>query len=950
MEFLRHVESDLRDLATAARHCNSLGRVKDASEYGVMKLRELRSQYAREVREKRGNSYDSQTILPFRCQELLDPFVLACDSSSPASLISIALNGLNFLLTSSAVLPSSMCSLMSALTSVGLRPPPLPQHSNPLKHHNPSAPESPSMIQLKAMQTSILLLNSLSCEHMTQPLVASILNLSGQLMLPLAPAKHKSKKAASADASLPFSPASSKMVTSAATATFSQLISLIFDRVSEEICEAPSESGEQEPPSSAPLSPGVQAAVDTFTCLCDLAESTKAPPVPAPHHYRSNSADSAASQSTLISVKEAFDSIKFHPTVRCTCLEQLNMVLSSQTKLFSSKSSPFNDLLRFKVCPLVTTALLSEHHHGDGEDDDASSSPPNFSLLVKLMNISATLLLSYGGTSLGGGECHILITALLHFVSTAAHTFQGIGALSKPFCFGDNENKVWVQGIREEGVDSDSSSPSDDAGARGVAADVNDGVGGSKSTSSSSSAKGGGSQASAEMSQRAAAMWRATLALEILYRISSDEVLVSSLHTSFDSSRPNNTIIAAITQTLSDYVISVSAEEQIMSVVNCAYYHTGNVNPVGFGSNIKGGPSSVSAYDPKVFHLASQNDSSATSDVYPAHCGDGEAIYLGLRTCLSLIATIQSISNPGLISSTVNPLHLTLQHTFMYLSGSAAIMSDVLLAYESLVACVIDVGHDDDGLQTEVLTSLCKFSLPNFRDKFETSIGNFHAKSIAILFSIVHGHARVFSRKDWALILSTFEQLSFMPVASKKLSDDSYDIAIALNSALSLLAEFTCTMSANTIEKFIEALVEMKGLDSRDLVQQGGAAGSSVAPSQSGYEESHSTLGSRLMNIASRTIQNLQHGREPGYDDSKARLDAKRMFGEDLRERAFSRLSPNNRPPPNLQRKLSFAFVVLLDTAVVNKFRGDDTRKVRTCREERRFLFTLETCSASLSC
>ena len=59
----------------------------------------------------------------FRCDELLEPFILTCNPSSPPSMVSIALNGLNYLLTSSAILPDSMLQVMTALTSVGLTPP-----------------------------------------------------------------------------------------------------------------------------------------------------------------------------------------------------------------------------------------------------------------------------------------------------------------------------------------------------------------------------------------------------------------------------------------------------------------------------------------------------------------------------------------------------------------------------------------------------------------------------------------------------------------------------------------------------------------------------------------------------------------------------------------------------------------------------------------------------------
>lgn len=141
-------------------------------------------------------------------------------------------------------------------------------------------------------------------------------------------------------------------MSNAATATFSQLISLIFDMVASEVQN--SDSFVSSPPSSTPPPCGIQSAVDTFTYLCELGESTmqqtSRPPSPVPF----------TSPST---VRETFDGLK-SPAFRTTSFSLITMTLSSQPTLFKNVPE-FNNLLRYKVCPLVTTTLLSEHHRGE---------------------------------------------------------------------------------------------------------------------------------------------------------------------------------------------------------------------------------------------------------------------------------------------------------------------------------------------------------------------------------------------------------------------------------------------------------------------------------------------------------------------------------------------------------------------------------------------------------
>ena len=125
------------------------------------------------------------------------------------------------------------------------------------------------------------------------------------------------------------------------------------------------------------------------------------------------------------------------------------MTLKSQPSLF--KNIPeFNSLLRYKVCPLVTTTLLSEHHR---DFDDSTMSVNDFGLFLKLMSLSSTVLLVYGGPDLAG-ECHILLTTLLHFVNASTQTYSTTPTSHiSPYHFTDDENRSYERHLKENGFD-----------------------------------------------------------------------------------------------------------------------------------------------------------------------------------------------------------------------------------------------------------------------------------------------------------------------------------------------------------------------------------------------------------------------------------------------------------------------------------------------------------------
>ena len=148
-------------------------------------------------------------------------------------MVGIALSGINFLLTHKVVRKDAMEGIVRALTSVALTPPHLPPSRNPLQKQPQSDPCSPSMLQVKALQSFILLMNELDGEGGGEAVIGGAMGCVGLLM---EPPRENGKKVRNAQPNPNPPPlATSPMVASSAVATFTQLTSILFDRASEEV-------------------------------------------------------------------------------------------------------------------------------------------------------------------------------------------------------------------------------------------------------------------------------------------------------------------------------------------------------------------------------------------------------------------------------------------------------------------------------------------------------------------------------------------------------------------------------------------------------------------------------------------------------------------------------------------------------------------------------------------
>ena len=193
MELLGEVEEHLRALSVEARKSRQLSGVKEAAERGTLKLRGLKTEFAGHLRASRKAEEQGLPKPPpfsFQSQDLLQPFLLACNYSDVGpKLTLLALGSIQHLINRDALHPADGPNVMRVLAI--------------------QAQTSSSEVHLRVLQSSLLLLSSPSCA-MTEELLSQAL----LMCFSLSQAK-----------------GDNKTVRNAATATVRQIISMLFDRV-----------------------------------------------------------------------------------------------------------------------------------------------------------------------------------------------------------------------------------------------------------------------------------------------------------------------------------------------------------------------------------------------------------------------------------------------------------------------------------------------------------------------------------------------------------------------------------------------------------------------------------------------------------------------------------------------------------------------------------------------
>ncbi len=171
--------------------------VTEAAQRGVIKVCKMREQYAAAIRMSGG---EPPPLSMFRSQDLLRPFLLACNhSDAPTKLISMALGSLQHLIQRDALYPGDCPNVMRVLAI---------QASTALKNRDGNA-------QVKVVQTLVMVVNWTSCD-MAEETLGQALSICLNL--------HRSK---------------TSHVRGAVHMTIRQLVRLMFDRLTDDAHQRP---------------------------------------------------------------------------------------------------------------------------------------------------------------------------------------------------------------------------------------------------------------------------------------------------------------------------------------------------------------------------------------------------------------------------------------------------------------------------------------------------------------------------------------------------------------------------------------------------------------------------------------------------------------------------------------------------------------------------------------
>eukprot|EP00815_Leptocylindrus_aporus_P009713 CAMPEP_0116073086 /NCGR_PEP_ID=MMETSP0322-20121206/14988_1 /TAXON_ID=163516 /ORGANISM="Leptocylindrus danicus var. apora, Strain B651" /LENGTH=353 /DNA_ID=CAMNT_0003562203 /DNA_START=615 /DNA_END=1673 /DNA_ORIENTATION=+ len=233
---------------------------------------------------------------------------------------------------------------------------------------------------------------------------------------------------------------SMKTIRRASNATLRQLVSMIFDKVCSVVTtDREGISTRQQ----KRLEVEITVASKLFMDLCMLAEA------------KCGGDDGVIKGSGPLS--KAIQQTNLVPLPRSMSLELLDGILSQNKALFSSACSisetSFPILLRSIACPIDNIAFrlfssvditedlgdnrIEEEPSLNDKDEEFLKSQQRiesngekvgieaFSLLIRSVHIAKTIILTYGHYEDFGGECHILLSSLLRFLTRLSEVYRG---------------------------------------------------------------------------------------------------------------------------------------------------------------------------------------------------------------------------------------------------------------------------------------------------------------------------------------------------------------------------------------------------------------------------------------------------------------------------------------------------------------------------------------------
>jgi hypothetical protein len=571
-----------------------------------------------------------------------------------------------------------------------------------------------------------------------------------------------------------------------------------------------------------------------------------------------------------------------------------NTVGSGNLVVMQDKSYDFSLLLRTKACPLVTTTLLSEltsHNGNSGGGGDAYSndnimsgnsveeSDLNFPLLVRCTELASTLIQQFGQIEDLSGECHVLITSLIRYVSAAAEGYQDSA---------DGFEDGFVYSAAQAFLD----------GAHQQSESANEGVT-TTGSSGGPAVKGAAATSGKDPNSHRygithpqlvsnTLLWRGALAMEAFHKLLRLPSLVKHFHDLYDNFNAQMPLLAVLIQAVSDFaIIAASNENSIRSVAFRASSASrgGSSIPMStiapvyvskIGARAREYATFFDEWDASVDthqHSGHVSTSSATSGEYatlasldfvenvPA-CDEGETIWLAFQCTLRLLASMNELvieatdeitSNPegmvnmeeddandtiqiaestsfksliSLVDCTFSPCLALLQHFLKRFSGSTIILECALLGYQHLAnASMLLLPYNTQKVSVQrkaLMTTLCKLAVPSFgRARGSQS---FPSPSAPLLNRHVLGLVALFRILhqnanlidiEWTVVMRTLEQMSDQPIASPKLSDRVYETSEAIANAYTRLPQFTTSVTSHTLQQLTASLAQLSSASAR---------------------------------------------------------------------------------------------------------------------------------------
>jgi hypothetical protein len=342
-------ESELHALSSEAR--KKYPEVAEASERAVARVRKMREQYAAAVRQGQG---EAPHLSIFRSQDLLRPFLLACNhADASAKITSMALGSLQHVIQRDVLSPGDCPNVMRVLAIQAAGP-----------NRDPDA-------QVKVLQTLVMVVNWKSCD-MTEETVGQALSVCMSL--------HRAK---------------TPRVRSAAHMTVRQLVRLLFDRLAEE------ERGRVPSCSVTELPPIVRGARRLFLDLCLLVKGEAGTWLKASSLRRDVGLelieDTISQHSDLFSADGVFSDLIVDSL--CPLLRDL---LASSTVNFGSSGG--GDERR-------RSGTLSSPRHSSAASGSASAATA-LPLLARLVQTTGTVVANFGEQSTVLSKCGELLVGL----------------------------------------------------------------------------------------------------------------------------------------------------------------------------------------------------------------------------------------------------------------------------------------------------------------------------------------------------------------------------------------------------------------------------------------------------------------------------------------------------------------------------------------------------------